>query len=171
MSISLIMERSLEHAEGYLELGMFGEALEVLEKIEKDFQDHPKILKIKLEILMAQKDWKKATQLGRGLCKSAPLDSEVFINTAFCLHELKLTEEAKEILLAGPKILKTNPLFYYNLGCYLAQLSQNNEAEECVKRAISMDPLFRKLALDDPDLTSILPVIKKFRVKKQITHS
>ena len=155
MEISPTDQRHLEHAIGYLELGMLDDALRELDETDLSLQNSEVGLKLRIQIFMASKNWEDALALGRKLCKEHPCDDEAYIHTAFCLHELTRTREAKETLLSGPTSLQQKALFHYNLGCYHAQLGELDEAIECVKRAIKMDKSYYQIALDDPDLTSI----------------
>jgi predicted Zn-dependent protease len=152
----------LENAQGYLELGMLDDAWNSLEAVEADSQEHPDVLTLRLAIMMAGKKWEQAVTIGKSLCDSQPEDEEAFIQTAYCLHELRQTKEAKEILLSGPKSIQDNPLFHYNLGCYEAQLGQFEAAKTAVKKAIQIDRVYRRLAMEDPDLEPI---------KKSLTSS
>jgi len=49
--------------------------------------------------------------------------------TAFCLHEMKRTEEAHGTLLNGLAALRDQAVYYYNLACYKAQLCNVTEAK------------------------------------------
>lgn len=67
--------------------------------------------------------------LAQSLSRLWPEDHEFHIRTAFCLHEMKRTDEAKAVLLAGPETLKDNAIYHYNLACYEAQLGNIKEAK------------------------------------------
>ena len=45
----------------------------------------------------------------------------------------------------------------YNLACYAAQLGHLHVARNRLAEAIMLDPAFREMALDDPDLTALHP--------------
>ena len=148
-------QRLMENAQGYLELGMLEDAWNSLEAVETACRGHPDVLTLRLAVLMASKKWDQAVSIGKSLCETQSEDEEAFIQTAYCLHELRQTKEAKKILLAGPKSIQENPLFYYNLGCYEAQLGELEAAKTAVKKAIQIDRVYRRLAMEDPDLQPI----------------
>ncbi|MDL5053395.1 hypothetical protein QQ056_07540 [Oscillatoria laete-virens NRMC-F 0139] len=78
-----------------------------------------------------------------------------FLHAAFCLHELGRTAEAKSLLLGGADYLKGNPVFYYNLACYECRLGELDYAGELLEQAMSMDPKFKTMWPNDPDLAPL----------------
>ena len=63
-----------------------------------------------------------AADTARLLCLKVPETPEFFLQAAFCLHETGDTLAARDWLLRGPKALIKDPLFQYNMACYLAVL-------------------------------------------------
>ncbi len=147
--------RDLQYAEGYLELGMLDDAWTTLDQIEPAHQTSPPLVLLRMKILMKGKKWEQAVSLGETLCRALPDDPMPFIETAFCLHEFKRTQEAKETLLRSPASLREDALFHYNLGCYEAQLGNLQEAFKLVQKAIQMAQGFQEMAIKDTDLEPI----------------
>jgi tetratricopeptide (TPR) repeat protein len=152
MDLSINDHRHLMEAQGFIELGMFDDALKTLDTIEPGLRTHPVTLKLRLSIFFEAKRWKEAAKLGKTLCKEMSQDGGVFIQTAYCLHELQETQKAKETLLSGPESLRNEAVFHYNLGCYEAQLGNLEAAKPFVSKAIEMDKSYKKMAQEDPDL-------------------
>lgn len=152
MTLSKADQQHLQHAQGYLELSMFIDANNALEKITHQARVAPEVLEVRLNLFMEAKKWDLAIEVARYLTTIQPSNGHWFISTAFCLQKLKRTEDAKAILLSGPDSLKEKAVFHYNLGCYEAQLGNLEAANVYVKRAIEMDKTFQKEAIDDPDL-------------------
>ena len=96
--------------------------------------------------------WEEALDVARSLCEQEPNLSGGYIHTAYCLHELGLTEDARRTLLEGPQFLRKEAVFYYNLGCYQTQLGDLNDAKRMLKRSFDMDEKLRAVAKADPDL-------------------
>jgi predicted Zn-dependent protease len=140
---------------GYAELGMARESLAELNAIDREFQDRPEVLQLRLHHLMRRKSWCRALVVSRKLCRAAPDCSAGFLHAGFCLHELGKTAEAKELLLKGPAALLNEPIYYYNMGCYDALLGNVKEAQRHLERSFKMDASFRDLAKRDPDLESV----------------
>jgi len=72
------------------------------------------------------------------------------------LHELKRTQDARQVLLDGPDCLKDIATYHYNLACYEAQLRNLNQSKRHLDRAIELDPDFDKNWKQDPDLRPLL---------------
>ena len=140
---------------GYAELGMERESLAELNAIDREFQNRPEVLQLRLHHLMRRKSWCRALVVSRKLCRAAPDCSAGFLHAGFCLHELGKTAQAKELLLKGPAALLNEPIYYYNMGCYDALLGNMKEAQRNLKRSFKMDASFRDLAKRDPDLRSV----------------
>ena len=131
------------------------EALKELEKLSSESQQEMEVLLLKSSAHMYLKQWKKAFTFGNQCCEAYPHDPRCFIQSAFCLHELKRTEEAKNRLLGGPPGIRNIPEFYYNLACYELALGEIDNAKRDLSRAFRMDErgeYLRKAAGLDEDL-------------------
>src|SRR5882757_7330861 len=107
-------ERTLVAAQGYCELGMFDDAIAELDSLPEETSEHPTVMELRAVILMQAKRWKPALTASRSLCRVAPDKTSGFIHAAFCLHEMGRTDEARDILLAGPDVLHAEPTYHYN---------------------------------------------------------
>jgi len=144
--------RTLLAAQGYCELSMFDEALAELDTMPSEAQQHPTAVEVRLVILMQAKRWKAALVAGRELTEIAPEMTTGFIHTAFCLHELGKTAEARTLLLNGPVTLHAEPVYHYNLACYECVLGNLDLARAHLEKSIVLDKKFRDYAQTDPDL-------------------
>jgi predicted Zn-dependent protease len=153
-SMSLIEEhsRTLIAAQGYSELGMFDEALQELGTLPIDAQQDITAVEMRLMILMQAKRWKAALATGRELTQLAPDKTAGYIHSAFCLHELGKTDEARTVLLNGPPALHHEPVYHYNLACYECMLGNLDCARTHLEKSVQLDKKFRDYAKSDPDL-------------------
>jgi hypothetical protein len=142
----------LEPFGGYLELGMFHQANDELENLPIELKTHPSVLHARLALLIEMGRWEDGVLLGESLCQLWPLEHEFVFKTAFCLHELKRTKEAKETLLAAPASIRDVALYSYNLACYESKLGNLQEAKRLLNQCFLKDAGFRKAALYDSDL-------------------
>ncbi|MBV9491366.1 MAG: hypothetical protein JO069_16845 [Verrucomicrobia bacterium] len=149
------VEQQIRAAEGYAELDMQAEALAELDRLSPEDQDRLEAMRLRIGILLKQKDWRRGLELSGHMCKLYPDESFAFIHKAFCLHELGATAEAKQTLLNGPASLLEEPLYYYNLGCYDAVLGNLESARAYLRASFRLDKSFRELARTDPDLASV----------------
>lgn len=145
-------ERTLLAAQGFAELGMFDDALEELDLLPLPLQDHPGTVELRLMILMQAKRWEHALISSRALCRVAPEKNMGYLHTAFCLHELGSTIEARATLLSGPETLHTDPTYHYNLACYECVLGNLDLARLHLEKSIAIDKKFREFARTDRDL-------------------
>jgi predicted Zn-dependent protease len=152
---TMTFEQIVRMAEGYSELGMLEDALAQLNQLDAENQERVEILRMRIDILMRKKDWKVALQLSLRYCAANPNQPYGYVHTAFCLHELDRTSEAKQTLLDGPASLLDEPVYYYNLACYDTVLGNLDQAKAYLRASFRLDKSFRELARNDPDLKQI----------------
>jgi len=148
-------DRALLAAQGYLELGMVEEALGELSSIGRVAFDDPDIIELRLHILMQGRKWNEAIAAAEELLRMKIDALPAYIHGAFALHELGRTSEARDLLLKGPTVLREDPTFHYNIGCYEAVLGNRDAALESLRQSFAMDKTFREFAQCDPDLVQI----------------
>ncbi len=151
----MTLDKQIRAAEGYAELGMQEDALAELDRLSPQDQQKTLTLQIRVRILLGLRRWRAALELSERLCELCPQESFGFIHTAFSLHELGRTADAKEVLLGGPPSLLDEPLYYYNLACYDAILGNLDQARAYLRASFRLNKSFRDTARNDPDLASI----------------
>jgi predicted Zn-dependent protease len=148
-------ERTILAAQGYSELGMFDEAIDELNSLPDEAACNSTVIELRTVILMQAKRWKSALAAGRDLCRAEPAKTSGFIHTAFCLHELGRTAEARDVLLSGPEALHSEPTYHYNLACYECALGHLDLARMHLEKSFQLDKKMREFALSDPDLAAL----------------
>ena len=103
---------------------------------------------------------RKAAQLQK-LRELEPKEPGGYIHAAYCLHELGQTQEALDLLARGPATLRTKPVYYYNVGCYLACLGENEKALQLLEQSFEMDGSLRDHARNDRDLDGLRQKLEK----------
>ena len=151
------LKRLRQEVDGYLELDMPEMAGEELDALPSRLALHPCVLDGWLAIHMHLRAWREAVETGLTGCASAPGQPSFFIHTAFCLHEMGRTEEAHLLLLSGPTALRREPLFHYNMGCYLTVLGCLDEAGQHLEEAFRKDGSLKEFARSDRDLKAMWP--------------
>lgn len=149
------IESLLQPFAGYLELGMYEDALAELDGLPQELQTHPAASLARLELFMETGEWAEGAIWGEFLRGQWPEEHEFHFKAAYCLHELKRTQEAKDILLSAPATIRDTALFYYNLACYETQLGHVEAAKQLLKTCFKKEKAFREEAGDDPDLEPI----------------
>jgi tetratricopeptide (TPR) repeat protein len=108
-----------------------------------------------LMILLQERKWNEGLTTAQRLRQALPAHPAGWLQAAFCFHELGRTREALECLNDGPSSLRREALFHYNCACYLATLGQADDALASLKRALQIDPEYKKIAKSDPDLATL----------------
>jgi Flp pilus assembly protein TadD len=75
-----------------------------------------------------------------------------WINLAYAIRRCESIEKAEAILLRARKLHHDNALLEFNLACYASVSGRVGEARTRLRRAIELDKVLRRLALDDEDL-------------------
>jgi tetratricopeptide (TPR) repeat protein len=148
-------DRRIVAAQGYVELGLHEEARGVLSHLPPEVHERPDVMELNVLCHMNDHRWAEALGLAQELCRIEPEEPGGFIHAAFCLHEMGRTEAALDLLASGPAALRTKPVYYYNVGCYLARLGQEEKALQLLKQSFEMDGDLRRDARKDPDLHSL----------------
>ena len=149
------MDQKKEAVRGYLFLEMPQEALLEIHSLSERERVTQEVLDLTLAAQMMKKDWSEASSTAALLCKIDPESSRYFIHAAYCFHEVGDTEKAKQMLLGGPKELMDEPLFHYNMACYLAILDQPKNAQHYLDKSFELDSSLRKVAAEDEDLKAL----------------
>jgi tetratricopeptide (TPR) repeat protein len=148
-------ERIIRAAEGYLELRMFSEVWRELHSLPAEHLGSKEVLIIFLHSLMGERRWEDALTVARRIRSERPEEPDGVIHEAYCLHELGNTREALDLLLKGPSSLRERPVFFYNAGCYYAQLGEVTEAIQMLQKSFAMDESLKKSAKQDSDLAGL----------------
>jgi predicted Zn-dependent protease len=148
-------ERGVLAAQGYLELGMVDEALAELAVLQIPENPDPDLVELRLHILVQGCRWEEGLATAEELIRIRPEAAPAYIHGAFVLHELGRTAEARNLLLKGPQILRNDPTFHYNIGCYEAVLGNHDAAMLSLRESFALDGTFRDFAQRDPDLVAL----------------
>ena len=151
----------LESIRGYIDLSMLDEAWDTIEALPLDQQSTSQAIEMKIIILLNRKSLEEALQLCFQLSAEYPERHAGFIQGAYCLHELKRTDEAQMHLQSGPASLRKEPVYFYNLCCYDLCLGKEDSAMTWINRAFEMSPGYAEEALKDPDLEPIRVLIER----------
>jgi tetratricopeptide (TPR) repeat protein len=149
----------LNAAQGWLELGNCAEAAAELEAISPPAREHPDVLELRWQIAVKRQQWEEGLAVAETLCRLAPDSAFGWIHRSYCLHELKRTQQAWDLLLPMADKFPQEWLICYNLACYACQLGRLDEAKNWFRRARETgDPHeVEKLAANDADLKPLFP--------------
>jgi tetratricopeptide (TPR) repeat protein len=152
----------LNAAEGWIELGNFAEALNELNLVSPAEQGRVEVLGLRWSISAQSKLWEQCVVLAERIIELAPKNVFGWIHRSYALHELKRTDEARDLLLPALKRFPKDETIPYNLACYECQLGNLDEARDWLRRTMKLkNPAKLKAqALEDPDLKPLWPEIR-----------
>jgi tetratricopeptide (TPR) repeat protein len=145
-------QRNITAALGYVELGMFLDANEELEKIDTCHRDLPEVLVIRLQIYRALEKWALMQLVARRLAVNEPDKVQWTVLWAYATRRAESIEAAQRILLEAVERIPKAAIFHYNLACYECQRGDVEVAKARLQHAFNLDPKFRLKALEDEDL-------------------
>ena len=145
-------EMRLQAVRGYYELEMYDDAWDELKVIEKSYPLTPLIIQMKILLLLKEKSWDVALGLTQKLQQMEPENGAGFIQGAYCLHEMKRTNEALAFLDEAPESVRSDAIYFYNKGCYQAVIGDVDTAFDCLRKSFDMDESLIDVARRDPDL-------------------
>lgn len=145
------VERALIHAEGYFELGMPVQALEVLERVRHLINNDPAGLCIYGEALRILGRYEEALPPLRRAIELQPGIIPAYIALGWCAKRTGRLGEAIEALSKAAEIVPNDALVHYNLACYLSLAGRRDEALQELREAIRLDKTFRDHARSESD--------------------
>lgn len=152
MSLELPELKRWQAATGFVELQMFDDANEELEKIDPFNRAAPEVLAVRLAIYHGLKKWELMQQIAKRLHEFQPDNVEWTISLAYATRRADSIEAAKEVLLNAEPKFPNEPAIRYNLACYFCQIGDIQNAKNYLKKAFERDPNCRMTALEDEDL-------------------
>ncbi len=137
-------------------MGLINEASDEIEAIEGDDRLALDVLRFRVDLYMAAKQWDMVIAVAMPVCAVAPGDANAWVHWAYALRELQRVEEARDVLLkAEPLHADKEPVIHYNLACYYSLLGDIPEAKRRLEIACRADEEWRKSAIEDPDLKAL----------------
>jgi tetratricopeptide (TPR) repeat protein len=144
----------LRAAEGWIELGNPGEALEELDKISLEGGRSAEVQNRRWDICVVATKWEDALVAANALIFWAAENPLGSLQRAIALHKLGRTESARDCLLGAQREFPGNSRIQYDLAVYQCRLGKLLEALSCLQKAFIRGNAkeMTLAALDDPDL-------------------
>ena len=125
---------------GYVELGMFQDANDQLEKIDPFNRAAPEVLAVRLAIYRGLKKWELMQQIAKCLREFQPDNVQWTISLAYATRRAYSIDIAMEILLNAEAKFPKEAAIPYNLACYYCQRGEIENAKRYLKQAFEIDP-------------------------------
>jgi Flp pilus assembly protein TadD len=146
----------LQHqAEGYLELGMSQQALDVLHRLGDDGDADLHALYLQGEALRGLGRYAEAlAALGR-VTKAEPENVHAWLAVGWCHKRTGRLDLAIDALEAARAADPEEPLIHYNLACYWTLAGGKRQALGYLERALALDASYRGLIDGETDFDSL----------------
>jgi hypothetical protein len=139
-------------AVGYVELQMFEDANDELEKIDPFARAVPEVLAVRIAVYHGLQKWELMREIAKRLVDFQPDDVQWTISLAYATRRADSIQAAKDILLNAESKFPKEGIIKYNLACYFCQLQDIENGRNYLEKAFEIDSNWRKAALDDADL-------------------
>ncbi len=151
----MIWEIYLNAAEGFLELGMFEEAHDELERMPAEDRYRPEVYATRLGVFLKLEKWEAAEVCAKHLTRVWSDQSGWWCAWAFATRRSVSVEAAEKILIQALVRFPEDALIYYHLACYTCVMGRTREAKSLFAEAINRDESYLQDALDEADLKAI----------------
>ena|ERR1051326_1736159 len=148
-------KRHLDHAQGYLMLKMYDDALKEVDEVLAACPEHKDSLYWKGLIYLDQHKFTEAEPPLRRLIEIDAEQAHVYVHLAYIYRRTVSLERAIETIQQALQLSPKMPIGLYNLACYRAVQGQPTEALKLLSQAVTLSKEYRKLALTDPDFESV----------------
>jgi Flp pilus assembly protein TadD len=145
-------QRHVLACSGYIELGMFDDAAQVLEEIEPEEKSRNEVLGARVNLYMAARKYDIAAAITRHLVEVQPENAVWWTQLAYAVRRSETIEKAEAILLEAREIHPRNVVILVNLASYASLTGRTEEAKARLRHAIDLDKDARRMALDVEDL-------------------
>lgn len=142
----------LSHARGYIELGMYRDAVEELDALPADLHGGAEALVLRAAAFQGLGDWKRLMPIAAALVHVQPGDAGHWVTWAYATRRADSLAAAERILRQASLLHPREATITFNLGCYACQRGDLAAAQDLVDQAIALNPAFQTAAAEDPDL-------------------
>ncbi len=141
----------LQHAEGYLELGMASQALAVLSSLQGSARRDGHTLYLRGEALRALDRHGEAIKAFRKAAEILPDNLPLWLAMGWCYKRIGKLDQAIDALESAMAVEPSEAIVYYNLACYWSLAHNKAHALEYLSQAFEIDSSYRDLVHSEPD--------------------
>jgi tetratricopeptide (TPR) repeat protein len=144
-----------EEMEGYCGLGMYDEALHVLDSIRIKGQEEVTLSFLRTRILRAAGRYAEMRKTAEKLKDRCPNEPEAWVSLADAMRQSGSIQQGRIVLQEAEKKFPQNPHIKFQLGCYHCLLRELDKARTYVQAAIAIDRAWAEAAQSDEDLAPL----------------
>jgi len=151
-----IRRMKIQHqAEGYMELGMPQQALDVLARLGESDASDSHTLYLQGEALRSLERYPEALVPLARVAEAEPENIRVWLAVGWCHKRTGRIDLAIDALETALAVDSDEPLIRYNLACYWSVAGGKREALAYLEQALALDPNYRLLIDNEPDFDPI----------------
>jgi tetratricopeptide (TPR) repeat protein len=151
-------EKLIEIALGYFELGMLDDAVEELSSLGG--RERLSVLSVWSAALRMAGRWPEMLSLTRKMVELYPAEAECWASLADATRNSVSLEAGLELLETARQYFPDDGHIHFQIGCYCCQLGRLDEARTAVRKAVSSNRVWAKIAVQDHDLAQLWPDFK-----------
>lgn len=148
-------QRAIQQAEGYLELNMPRQALDVLERLRAHGPFTWRESFLQGEALRNLELFNEAVAVLVQAAQDFPEHIATWLALGWCYKRTGRLEKAIYALRKALEIEPEEALVHYNLACYYSLLLKKDDAINSLARALDLDADYRKMVRNEPDFDPI----------------
>jgi|ERR1051325_365905 tetratricopeptide (TPR) repeat protein len=152
---TVTFQRHLDHAQGYLMLKMYDEALAELDKVLESAPQHKDALYWKGLVHLEKGELRQAETPFLHLIALDRQHTSVYVHLAWIYRRTVSLEKAIETIQKALALNPRFPIALYNLACYRAVQGQTEDSLKALGEAVGLAGEYRGLAQGDPDFDSL----------------
>lgn len=143
--------RHLVAAEGYIALGLYGEADEELRQVDPWHLTRTPTLLLKLCVHAGLHQWDLVQDIAATMATYDAQNPCWFVWLATAVSRIRSITAARKILLEALELHPDSANIHYNLSCYEKQLRHVRRAAHHRARAIELEPRYEAMAKEAQD--------------------
>jgi tetratricopeptide (TPR) repeat protein len=151
----ILLRRTIEEAEGYIELGMNEHALRALQRRGALVHGNGRACYLLGETLREMHRYEEALLPLQRSADLIPDDVQVMLALAWCYKRTGQLAKAIESLERAVHIDPSEAVLHYNLACYWSLARNRTLSLRYLSRALEIDANFRDLIADEPDFNPL----------------
>ena len=162
----------LEWARECLKAGRSLEAGMKMERISPELRKHPEVLKLRYEIYKTEKRWHAALDAAVDYSQVVPDDIAGWLGQAVCLHEMKLSQQALNMLLKVVDRFSEHPMIPFYIALFTTELGRLEQARKWLFKALVIGdkPKLISLAMNEPDMEPLMHFLgRKAMIEKLVS--
>lgn len=151
----LLLRRTIEEAEGYMELGLVEHSLRALQRRGALVHGNGRACYLLGETLRELGRYEDALVPLERSAALMPDDIHVFLALGWCFKRTGQLAKAIDALERAVAVDAGEAILHYNLACYWSLARNRTLALRYLSRALDLDSNYRELIPDEPDFNSL----------------